>query len=332
MSNAAVSVVIPLYNSQEWIGETIGSVQQQRADAQSLEVIVVDSGSTDESAYAAHEALSSGRVPYRILTLDRNYGPSYARNVGWRYSSAPWIQFLDSDDLLLERKIEHQLLAAHNASPEVAVIYSEWQSYRLDHSWTPSPPLVAPNLDGDVIEKLLMTEHFIATGSDLIRRCWLEQVSGYDEDRHLIEDVHLRLRIAMAGGSFLKAHAGQALFYYRRRGPASLSGRRHAEFLKGCVLNLRLAEAHWTERNLLTRQKLDFLLRSYEPLLHQLAEVDSAEFDILLQHILTLAPRWLPGQTKMGLLSRLVGYRDAEQFAIAYRRLRRRLRSKFIPS
>ena len=132
---------------------------------------------------------------------------------------APWIQFLDSDDLLLPDKFEHQLKFAAAAPPDVATVYSEWQPYCLEGEWIAKPPIFALNLEGDLNLNLLRTDGFVHTGCQLFRTAWLEQVNGFDENCWLIEDVHLNLRLAMSGGRFLFSPAGRALFYYRRRGP-----------------------------------------------------------------------------------------------------------------
>ncbi|MBV8572206.1 MAG: glycosyltransferase family 2 protein [Acidobacteriaceae bacterium] len=316
-----VSVVIPLYNSAEWITSTLHSLQQQTLDPARCEIILVDSASIDHGAQLAEAILSKGHSPFHIIRLDHNPGPSQARNIGWKAARASWIQFLDSDDLLLPGKLEHQLRAADSASSDVAVIYSEWQNYVLDGEWKPAPPLKDPILETDLIRGLLQTEHFLATGSQLIRKSWLTRLNGFDEACWVIEDVHLMLRLAMHHGTFLRAPAGHALFYYRRRGTSSLSGSRRAEFLNGCVRNFRLAEDYWRATGQLTRDRLDFVVSAYEPLLHNLVEADPNTFDLLLRHLLSIQPGWKPAyDTRMRLLSSVIGYRRAAQLAMDYRR------------
>lgn len=323
MPDPLVSVVIPLYNAEEWIEATVRSVQQQTVERELLELIVVDNGSTDRGVELVRDLLSGSAPQYEVICLDSNCGPSFARNVGWRRSRAPWIQFLDSDDLLVADKIHQQLRVARTAPPEVAVVYSEWQFYSLDGEWAPQPPLIAPRILTDVVRELLTTGNFVATGSGLFRKTWLAKVGGYDQKCWLIEDVHLNLRLAMAGGSFLCAPVGRALFYYRRRG-SSLSTRR-VEFLKGCVRNLRLAQAYWFEKSWMTEDRRRFLLNSYEHLLHNLAELDTPDFGELLANVRSLSPGWVPRNRKMRFLTRLFGYRAAEHVAIWYRKVKARL-------
>src|SRR5258708_40363258 len=109
-----VSVVIPLFNAEDWIEDTLRSVQAQQLDPKELEVLIVNDGSTDRGVERAAAVLSTSRIPYRFIG-GPNRGPSHARNLGWRLARAPWIQFLDADDLLSPDKISTQLRAAANA-------------------------------------------------------------------------------------------------------------------------------------------------------------------------------------------------------------------------
>ena len=96
-----VSVVIPVYNAEMWIAETLESVAEQ---GDNIEVIVVDDHSPDRSADVAHKFLEPHSLLGRVLTTDQNRGPGHARDLGWKCATSEWIQFLDSDDLLAPEK------------------------------------------------------------------------------------------------------------------------------------------------------------------------------------------------------------------------------------
>lgn len=320
-----VSVVIPLHNAEEWIGGTIRSINEQTIEAGAFDVIVADNGSTDRSVEIARETLAQGKAAFEVVTLGENRGPSSARNAGWQRSRAPWIQFLDSDDLLAPNKVAFQLKAAAGASEGVAAIYSEWQSIEQNgNGWNPVPPLRAPRISEDAVLSHLKDENFVHTGSQLFSAAWLRKVGGFDDRHWLIEDVDLNLRLAMAGAEFLHAPAECPLFFYRRRA-ASLSRRKRLDFLMGCVRNLRLAEDYWRKEGLWTRERTEFLLGSYESLLRGLAAVDNEAFEDVLRHVRSLSPGWQPSQRGMQLLSRCVGYPAAERLAIRYRELKGRV-------
>ncbi|MBB3170080.1 glycosyltransferase family 2 protein [Simiduia aestuariiviva] len=99
-----VSVVMSAYNTAEYIGAAIDSVLNQTVS--NLELIVVDDGSTDQTATVIERYLSSGRVYYKKI---ENSGSPNARNVGIKMAKAPYIAFIDSDDLWPLDKLDRQL-------------------------------------------------------------------------------------------------------------------------------------------------------------------------------------------------------------------------------
>lgn len=96
-----ISIVIPLYNKEQSIAQTLDSVlRQEGAD---FEIVIVDDGSTDRSYQIAAEY---ARKDKRIhLYQQENGGPSKARNTGVRKANGEWILFLDADDELLPKAL-----------------------------------------------------------------------------------------------------------------------------------------------------------------------------------------------------------------------------------
>lgn len=98
MSNAKVSVIIPVYNCGEYIGNTLESVINQ--DFQDFEIIVIDDGSTDNSLEVINKTLNGCGVPYKVIHQE-NGGVSVARNHGIEVSSGEYLVFVDGDDYIL---------------------------------------------------------------------------------------------------------------------------------------------------------------------------------------------------------------------------------------
>ncbi len=96
-----ISVVIPLYNKEASIAQSLSSVLSQSYD--DFEVVVVDDGSTDGSV-AIVEAIND---PHIRLIRQENGGPSKARNTGVKNARGEWILFIDADDELLPGAIEY---------------------------------------------------------------------------------------------------------------------------------------------------------------------------------------------------------------------------------
>jgi glycosyltransferase involved in cell wall biosynthesis len=108
-----VDVVIPVYNSQAFLGEAMDSVLSQ--GALMGRVIVVDDGSSDGSA-----ALAADRgAPVEVVRLPHNQGAAVARNAGLARCDAEYIAFLDADDRWLPGKLDAQVAALASA-PQTA--------------------------------------------------------------------------------------------------------------------------------------------------------------------------------------------------------------------
>lgn len=95
MDNYKVSVIVPVYNAEEYIGATLDSIINQ--DFNSYEIIVVDDGSTDQSPEIISEKLAKSTADYRIIRQD-NAGVSSARNRGMQEATGEYLVFIDADD------------------------------------------------------------------------------------------------------------------------------------------------------------------------------------------------------------------------------------------
>jgi glycosyltransferase involved in cell wall biosynthesis len=109
MTTPLVSILIPAYNAEQWIGETLESALQQTWP--NKEIIVVDDGSVDRTRQAAQQFAERGV----IVTTQPNGGAAAARNKALELSKGEYIQWLDADDLLSSQKISAQMAIAQTA-------------------------------------------------------------------------------------------------------------------------------------------------------------------------------------------------------------------------
>lgn len=120
-SDVPVSVVIPAYNAEKTIGETICSVLQQTH--RNFELIIVDDASTDGTSDIA--LLYQAENPQiQLLRNAENAGVAFSRNRGVRAARHDWIAFLDSDDLWEPDKLERQLRLAY--AEKVEIVYCSY--------------------------------------------------------------------------------------------------------------------------------------------------------------------------------------------------------------
>ena len=149
--NPTISVVIPVYNAQEHIGQALASVVAQTLPPQ--EIIVVDDGSTDNTGAVISEFAQTVSIPIRLLR-QANQGPAVARNKGIDAARGNFIAFLDADDVWLPEKLREQV-ALLQAQPQVAFVLChvqvvlapgvEWPVHLNRAYYETEPPLYAPS-------------------------------------------------------------------------------------------------------------------------------------------------------------------------------------------
>jgi glycosyltransferase involved in cell wall biosynthesis len=182
-----ISVIIPVYNGEKTIKETIDSVLMQTFE--DLEVIIINDGSQDSTLNIV-SSVQDCRI--KVFSYD-NAGISISRNRGFFHSSGEFISFLDADDLWTPDKLEAQLKALQ-ANPEAAVAYS-WVNY-IDESSQFFRIGNHQTLNGNVYEKLLV-HNLLENGSNpLIRRQALTEVGGFDPSFSSAADWDMWLRLA----------------------------------------------------------------------------------------------------------------------------------------
>jgi glycosyltransferase involved in cell wall biosynthesis len=117
-----ITVIIPVYNGAKYIIQTLVSVQQQTYT--NLECIVVDDGSTDDTAIVVKQWMEADkRFSY---VYQSNIGLSGARNTGLDHAKGRFIQFLDADDVLLPIKIERQLTFIRQDDNGIVFSYTDY--------------------------------------------------------------------------------------------------------------------------------------------------------------------------------------------------------------
>ncbi len=129
MNDNLVSIITPLYNSEEFVRETIESVLKQ--SYQNWEMIIVDDSSSDNGPAIVKE-YSKLDPRVKLIRLEDNSGPAIARNAAIEESRGRYIAFLDSDDLWKEDKLEKQI--EFMQENDIAFSFSSYQ--KMDEAGT----------------------------------------------------------------------------------------------------------------------------------------------------------------------------------------------------
>jgi glycosyltransferase involved in cell wall biosynthesis len=178
-----ISVIIPVYNRAVMVQEALESVAKQSRPAD--EIILVDDGSVDGSGEAARAFENV------CLVRQPNRGISAARNTGIERARGDYIAFLDSDDLWMEGKLEHQERFM-NAHPEVPLCHTEEMWIRKGRRVNPK---TVHRKEGGFIFLRSLERCLISPSAVMIRRELFQRVGRFDERLPVCEDYDLWLRI-----------------------------------------------------------------------------------------------------------------------------------------
>lgn len=178
-----VSIIVPVYNRADRIGQTLDSLLAQTY--QNYEIILVDDGSTDRSAEVIAPYLNS-RVFYYKQT---NAGAPAARNHGFALSKGEVIVFFDSDDLMLPSRLEEQLkaLLRENAQACAAGFY-----INLIGGDAYLPPAAGP---GCIMDLFISRKLLGSTQSWMFSRELVSRVKGFDTQLSCRQDIDLTFRV-----------------------------------------------------------------------------------------------------------------------------------------
>ncbi|MGH1397372.1 MAG: glycosyltransferase [Trichormus sp.] len=202
VKSSLISVIIPAYNCEKTIVETINSVLQQTYSH--FELIVINDGSQDATLDIVSK-IKDSRL--RVFSFD-NAGGNVSRNRGLHLAQGEFISFLDADDIWTSDKLDAQLEALEK-NPNAHVAYS-WTDY-IDEAGNFLLSGARITASGDVYEKLLIN-NFLENGSNpLIRKEALIQLGGFDEALEAAQDWDMWLRLA-AKYSFVAVPVVQILY------------------------------------------------------------------------------------------------------------------------
>ncbi len=190
-----VTVVIPAYNAADYIEWTLLSVIRQTC--RDLEIIVVDDGSTDETATLV--SAFARKDPRIRLIQQPNGGLAAARNTGIRAAAGEYIANIDADDVWHSTCLERKLAAIRNAAFEAKVAYG-W-SLGIDGENRLNGRFYVSFLEGRMFEALIYKFFLFNASSSLIHRSCFEAFGLYDTRYHRekaqgCEDWDLHLRLA----------------------------------------------------------------------------------------------------------------------------------------
>ncbi len=191
------SIIIPVYNGENYIYRCIDSILKQDNDKFNIEILIIDDCSTDKTSTIV-EKLASKYRQIKLLTTSKNSGPGVARNIGIDRATGDWLIFVDSDDMLSNDAL-NKLYTVIDSSKELDIIgydfcYDKESEIRLDRSGRVDISSLYKNkkelildylslyMDGSVIYTCISTK--------LVKKNSIKFYSGLHEDVDFIFKVY----------------------------------------------------------------------------------------------------------------------------------------------
>ena len=183
-----ISIIMPAYNCEKYIGEAIDSVLAQ--SCRNWELIIIDDGSADNTSSIITEYLQKdSRIS--LLSNEKNIGVSATRNRGIEFAKGNWIAFLDSDDIWTPYKLEKQIETAQEKNGEFIFTGSAY----INEEGKPYKGIF--EVPEKVSYKELRKQNVISCSSVLIKKKFFTNIKMEGDDMH--EDYAVWLRILKTG-------------------------------------------------------------------------------------------------------------------------------------
>lgn len=257
-----VSILIPAYNAEPWIADTIRSALAQTWPHK--EIIVVDDGSKDRTLAVANQ-FSSQKVK---VIAQQNQGAAAARNRAYAESQGDFIQWLDADDLISGDKVAKQVEFYHKNPDPLALLSSGWGwfLYRPSKARFCASALWADLAPVEWIVRKLGQNLHMQTSTWLVTRKLSEVAGPWDTHLSLDDDGEYFCRVLLASKGTRFVAEGKT--YYRSSGFSSLSkvdgsGRKLASQLRSMQLHIEYLRS--LEESVRVREACLFYLRTWLP-------------------------------------------------------------------
>lgn len=255
--NPLISIIVPAYNVSNYIGDALRSVFVQ--DFKDYEVIVVNDGSTDTPTLEQVLEPYRNRINY---IHQENCGISAARNAALRVARGELIALLDSDDVWMEGKLTEQLEFMRQG--QFDMVYGDALLIG-DAPWPAGTTFMdrSPSNGPVTLNSLLDLSVTVVVSTVIMRKDLVERAGGFDEeDRNIVEDFDLWLRMARIGGRIGYQHKVVAQYRYRSDSISASRIKLHEAALRVLQKTRRGMQLNASEREALdrTEQRLQSIL------------------------------------------------------------------------
>lgn len=241
MYEPLVSIIIPVFNAEKYLAETLKSALNQTWP--NKEIIVVNDGSTDSSLAIAESFQQAG---VQLITQTKK-GASAARNAGLKKAQGEYIQFLDADDIISVNKIETQIQVLQNHPACIcfcATVHfkngTDYKTYQPKHDWLSANP----NDPVDFLIRLYSNvDNMVQPNAWLTPRKVIDRAGLWNENLSVDDDGEFFCRVVLASKGVV--YAPKAVNYYRKYfNRNSLSAQLNLYGFESALKSLDLKQQH----------------------------------------------------------------------------------------
>lgn len=300
-----VSIIIPAYNCESYIEETLESAYRQTYDSDKLQVIAINDGSTDSTLSILKELADKYSL---IIKSTPNRGASAARELGRQLAIGKYIQYLDSDDLLMPQKIEKQVKLLEATDGDLA--YGAYERFKI-----------SPTKEYCRLEVKLPKRQYKDLEVDTFKSFWFppaallyskrltDKIGPWPINLPIIQDARYLQEASILKGKFVFTEGIMAKYRVTEN---SLSNREGVfKFYKDVFQNG--LEIHQKWKSDLTEEKRNAVLGCFTNCARVFVEHDIKLFESCVEQLHQIQPDFIPKGSKiMSYVSRIFGYRRAE--------------------
>lgn len=306
MNNPLVSIIIPLYNSENFIKKTIESLLNQ--SYKNIELIIIDDHSTDQS-YQLVKTYQSNKI-----RLEKNIrkGACAARNYGFQLSKGDYIQYLDADDILSKNKIETQV-AQLSKNDSNSIASCGWTKFSNDNL----PESAKQQVINKSYEKpyLWLVDSFNGNGMGLISiwltpRYLIEKAGNWNESLLINQDGEFFCRVLLKASNII--FCDEILAYYRMHANSITQQKRSLDKIQSQLHSYKLCEEHLINHNndVLVKKSLGNLYLKFIYHNDRFSKKLSQQawsyfFD------LNIGKPWIVGGAKFKTIAKVIGFNNA---------------------
>ncbi|TDX58925.1 glycosyltransferase family 2 protein [Orenia marismortui] len=291
-----ITAIVPTYNSEDFIEETIYSILNQSKALD--EIIIIDDNSKDNTIKILDE-IKETNDNIKIHRLEKNYGSSQARNIGIKLAKNDWIMLMDHDDIaepeLLDKECQRLIELNKQNKEDFILVHSAYQ--QMDekgnklpgiHSWKQVEPY-------EILGYEFVRNRIISNSGVLLNKQVALEVGGYDSELKYSQDWDLWIKLCQRGAF---AYVDEPLVRLRRH--EKNTSRKVEDFLKDEKRILNKYSINFIEEAINKRDlddevnKIDFV-----SVLFRINRLDKA-FEII-QEVIDIAPKLSSGHFFLGL-------------------------------